>query len=180
MRRRVRLPGRSGRARLDNRSAPLPNSLVDIITRCDGLRIEVSGHTGSDGAAAANQRMEFAVVIGRAVQIPVANGVLAGLIAVAAMARANAEPRIALIVGNAVYGSVAALENPVNDARLMAETLTDKGFVVTLRANADQVTLNRAIAQFGRDLRTRPEMRQGCSILPGTGCKGLPSAITNH
>jgi len=106
--------------------------------------------------------------------------VLAGLIAVAAMARANAEPRIALIVGNAVYGSVAALENPVNDARLMAETLTDKGFVVTLRANADQVTLNRAIAQFGRDLRTRPEMRQGCSILPGTGCKGLPSAITNH
>ena len=47
----------AGSARLDNRSAPLLNSLVDIITRCDGLRIEVSGHTDSDGAAAANQRL---------------------------------------------------------------------------------------------------------------------------
>jgi outer membrane protein OmpA-like peptidoglycan-associated protein len=47
----------AGSARLDGRSAPLLNSLADIIRRCDGLRIEVSGHTDSDGSAPANQRL---------------------------------------------------------------------------------------------------------------------------
>lgn len=50
----------AGSARLDPRSAPLLNSLVDIIARCPGLRIEVSGHTDSDGSAAANQRLSQA------------------------------------------------------------------------------------------------------------------------
>lgn len=98
---------------------------------------------------------------------------LAGLVAVAAVARANAEPRIALIVGNGAYGSVAALENPVNDARLMAETLTDKGFVVTLLTNADQVTLNRAIAQFGRDLRTAGSDATGLFYYAGHGVQSF-------
>jgi len=50
----------AGSARLDLRSAPLLDSLVDIISRCPGLRIEVSGHTDSDGSAAANQRLSQA------------------------------------------------------------------------------------------------------------------------
>jgi outer membrane protein OmpA-like peptidoglycan-associated protein len=47
----------SGSARLDPRSAPLLDSLVDIIARCPGLVIEVSGHTDSDGSDAANLRL---------------------------------------------------------------------------------------------------------------------------
>jgi OmpA-OmpF porin, OOP family len=47
----------AGSARLDPRSAPLLDSLADIIRRCDGLRIEVSGHTDSDGSATTNQRL---------------------------------------------------------------------------------------------------------------------------
>ncbi len=62
-------------------------------------------------------------------------------------------PRIALIVGNGSYGSVTPLDNPVPDAELMAGTLEARGFDVTMLLDADQVTLNRAIAQFGRDLR---------------------------
>ncbi len=47
----------SGSARLDARSEPLLNSLVDIISRCPGLKIEVGGHTDSDGSAGANMRL---------------------------------------------------------------------------------------------------------------------------
>ena len=63
------------------------------------------------------------------------------------------EPRIALIVGNGSYGAVTALDNPVPDAELMAQTLEQKGFKVTTLTDASQIALNRAIAQFGRDLR---------------------------
>lgn len=62
-------------------------------------------------------------------------------------------PRIALIVGNGGYSSVTPLDNPVPDAELMARTLEARGFEVTVLSDANQVTMNRAIAQFGRDLR---------------------------
>ena len=66
---------------------------------------------------------------------------------------AVAEPRIALIVGNGGYTSVTQLDNPVPDAELMARTLRDKGFTVTVLTDAGQGALNRGIARFGRDLR---------------------------
>jgi len=47
----------SGSARLDARSEPLLNSLVDIISRCPGLVIEVGGHTDSDGSETANMQL---------------------------------------------------------------------------------------------------------------------------
>ncbi len=43
----------------------------------------------------------------------------------------SAEKRIALVIGNASYPEVGELLNPVNDAGLMASTLTDLGFEVT-------------------------------------------------
>lgn len=67
---------------------------------------------------------------------------------------ARAEPRIALVVGNGAYGTVTPLDNPIADANAVAETLEARGFSVTLLTDADQVTFNRAIAQFGRDLRS--------------------------
>lgn len=51
---------RSGSARLDPKSAPLLDSLADIVTRCPGLIIEVSGHTDSDGSDLTNQRLSEA------------------------------------------------------------------------------------------------------------------------
>ncbi len=67
--------------------------------------------------------------------------------------QAAADTRIALVVGNGSYSAVTQLDNPVPDAELMARVLTQKGFSVTVLVDADQVTLNRGIAQFGRDLR---------------------------
>ena len=62
-------------------------------------------------------------------------------------------PRIALVVGNGAYLDVSPLDNPVSDADLMASTLESLGFEVVLLLDADQISVNRAIAKFGRDLR---------------------------
>lgn len=68
-------------------------------------------------------------------------------------AAARAEPRIALIIGNATYSDVAPLANAGADAALMSSALSDVGFDVTLVTNASQNEIKRAIAKFGAALR---------------------------
>ncbi|MFT5315683.1 MAG: OOP family OmpA-OmpF porin [Candidatus Krumholzibacteriia bacterium] len=46
-----------GSARLDRKSGPLLDTVVDIAGRCPGLVIQVGGHTDSLGAEEANQRL---------------------------------------------------------------------------------------------------------------------------
>jgi hypothetical protein len=41
---------------------------------------------------------------------------------------AAAEKRVALVVGNSAYQNITRLDNPRNDATLMAETLSSLGF----------------------------------------------------
>ena len=62
------------------------------------------------------------------------------------------ERRIALVIGNSAYKS-SPLRNPANDAQDMAATLMGLGFDVMHKENADQITMKRAIRQFGRKLR---------------------------
>ena len=50
----------SGSARLQSESAPLLNSLADIIARCPGMVVEAGGHTDSIGSNATNQRLSQA------------------------------------------------------------------------------------------------------------------------
>ncbi|MDV7141310.1 caspase family protein [Tropicimonas sp. TH_r6] len=80
---------------------------------------------------------------------------------------AQAEPRFALVVGNESYASVTPLDNPAADARLVAKALEDRGFTVTMLLDADQVTLMRSIAQFGRDLRSGGEESTGLFYYAG-------------
>jgi OmpA-OmpF porin, OOP family len=47
----------AGSARLHANSTPLLDSLFDIVSRCPGLRIEIAGHTDSDGSLKTNQRL---------------------------------------------------------------------------------------------------------------------------
>lgn len=51
---------RSGSATLDSKSVPLLENLFDIVRRCPDMKIEISGHTDSDGSNAANQRLSEA------------------------------------------------------------------------------------------------------------------------
>jgi carboxyl-terminal processing protease len=56
---------------------------------------------------------------------------ICGWLSVIGAAAADAEPRVALVIGNSDYGGdLGHLPNPVNDAKLMAETLRKVGFDV--------------------------------------------------
>ncbi|WP_171175074.1 caspase domain-containing protein [Ruegeria sp. HKCCD8929] len=86
-----------------------------------------------------------------------------------------AEPRIALVIGNSAYGSVTALDNPSNDARLISRRLNELGFEVTELTDSDQVAMKRAIAQFGRDLRAAGSEAAGLFYYAGHGVQSFGS-----
>lgn len=77
---------------------------------------------------------------------------IAGLLLAAACGDGWAEQRLALVIGNAVYGS-APLKNPVNDASDMAVTLQKLGFTVTLKKNVNLREMDAAIGDFGKRLK---------------------------
>ena len=58
------------------------------------------------------------------------------------------EERIALVIGNAAY-RIDPLDNPVNDARLVAQSLRQSGFAVSVRENLDRRGLVDALREFG-------------------------------
>ena len=83
---------------------------------------------------------------------------------------AFAEPRVALVIGNSAY-ETGPLRNPINDARLMVETLRDLGFDVIERLDVDQKAMKRAVGDFGDRLEAAgkdavglslPETQSGC------------------
>jgi uncharacterized protein len=67
-----------------------------------------------------------------------------------------AETRIALVVGNSSYRNVPGLDNPANDARLMADTLRSLGFKLVgggPQIDLDKDGLDQAVQSFGRGLQ---------------------------
>lgn len=79
---------------------------------------------------------------------------LNALSGIAASAAEVSGARIALVVGNRGYGGdLGTLQNPVNDAGLIAETLRGVGFAVTLVKDANERELEDAVVAFGADLR---------------------------
>ena len=102
--------------------------------------------------------------------------ILSALLAGSVIAgQAMGETRIAMIVGNGDYSAVSSIDNPVGDANLMARTLEQQGFQVTLLINAGQLEMNRAIAQFGRDLRDAGPDATGLFYYAGHGVQSFGS-----
>lgn len=67
-------------------------------------------------------------------------------------AGAQAERRVALVVGNSAYKYATTLRNPGNDANDVAGILKNLGFDVLLATNLDQQDFARTIEQFARTL----------------------------
>ncbi len=68
-------------------------------------------------------------------------------------AAAQAERRIALVIGNAAYRVPGLqLENPVRDAELIAARLSTLGFEVDLVRNATKSTMDESFQRFGARL----------------------------
>ena len=79
-----------------------------------------------------------------------------------------AEERIALVIGNSDYAE-GALANPVNDARLIAATLREVGFLVIEQLDADENTMERAIQDFGDRLENAGKKAIGLVYYAGHG-----------
>ncbi len=65
----------------------------------------------------------------------------------------NQEKRLALIIGNADYEHGGKLKNPVNDANLMAATLSKLGFKVTKLTNAGVRQMQSAAIAFTKKIK---------------------------
>ncbi|MBV9566391.1 MAG: caspase family protein [Bradyrhizobium sp.] len=61
---------------------------------------------------------------------------------------AHAENRLALVIGESAYRSVAPLPNPANDAKAVAKLLADSGFEVTSAADLSREDMNREVSDF--------------------------------
>src|SRR5215468_2041149 len=78
------------------------------------------------------------------------------LVAVLLGMPALADPRVALVVGNSNYEFVPALDNPTNDAKLMADTLQGLGFTLVSggpQLNLDKAAFDKAVQDFGAKLQ---------------------------
>src|SRR4051812_16807127 len=68
---------------------------------------------------------------------------------------AEAERRVALVIGNSAYQYVSRLDNPNNDARIVAETLQAVGFSLVGGAallDLDKTTFDGAVQAFGNQI----------------------------
>ncbi|HEU0159389.1 MAG TPA: caspase family protein [Hyphomicrobiaceae bacterium] len=62
---------------------------------------------------------------------------------------AQADKRVALVIGNSAYQNTSELRNPSNDASDIASALTRLGFQVTDGRDLDKRAMERTIRQFG-------------------------------
>jgi hypothetical protein len=75
-------------------------------------------------------------------------GVAATLVALAAPAQA--EKRVALVVGNNDYRNVPKLQKAVNDARTMGDTLKQLGFTVMVAENQTRAAFSQTLLAFDK------------------------------
>ena len=81
---------------------------------------------------------------------------LALLLSLMSVMPAVAEKRIALVVGNSAYQNVSRLDNPRNDAALMADTLSGLGFTLIggrAQLDLDKSAMDNAVQNFGRQVQ---------------------------
>jgi uncharacterized caspase-like protein len=73
---------------------------------------------------------------------------------------ARADKRVALIIGNSAYKNVTPLDNPRNDAQLLADTLRALGFTVV--GGSAQLDLDKA--QFDHAVQNFSDQIQGADV----------------
>jgi uncharacterized protein YraI len=79
-----------------------------------------------------------------------------GAILICQAASAAAERRVALVIGNGAYRHISKLDNPTNDARLMAETLRALGFTLVgggAELDLSKAAFDTAVQRFGEALQ---------------------------
>ena len=106
------------------------------------------------------------LVWGRAVRAVAVSLCLLGYFTDAASAAKQA--RIALVIGNSAYAT-NPLPNPVNDARLISQTLKELGFEVIEHLDVTRKKMRRAIVAFEKQLRAGGPTAVGLFYYAGHG-----------
>jgi uncharacterized caspase-like protein len=65
---------------------------------------------------------------------------------------AQAEKRVALVIGNSAYQNAPVLMNPKNDAQDVGKSLRDLGFFTIVATDLDRAGMNDALDRFSRTL----------------------------
>lgn len=73
------------------------------------------------------------------------------------VAQSSGGTRYALVIGNAAYGEMGTLKNPINDARDMAASLGRLGFSVDLLTDAELSTMENAVVKLSQRLSGNPD-----------------------
>ena len=107
-------------------------------------------------AAAAQSTVETDLKPGSSAETKAAKPSTEASAPVPGMPPAGSGRRVALVIGNSAYRSVTPLDNPANDARLLADTLRSLDFMLVggdaLR-DLDKLGLDRAVQAFGLELQ---------------------------
>ena len=82
---------------------------------------------------------------------------------------AQAAKRIALLIGNSAYQHSGELENPENDAQLIASALRQAGFDVTIRIDANLKTIKEAFREHTAKLKAAGKNSVGFFYYAGHG-----------
>ncbi|MGY3445810.1 MULTISPECIES: caspase family protein [unclassified Bradyrhizobium] len=82
--------------------------------------------------------------------LSVLSATLLAVALVASAAPAQAEKRVALVIGNNDYRNVPKLQKAVNDARTMGDTLKQLGFNVMVAENLNRQAFSEALLAFDR------------------------------
>jgi hypothetical protein len=70
-------------------------------------------------------------------------------------ASAQAENRLALVIGQSAYHAVTALPNPANDAKAMSQLLGDAGFEVITASDLSQKDMTDKVGDFAAKIAAR-------------------------
>ena len=97
------------------------------------------------------------------------------ILTIGTLSTADAQRRVALVIGNSAYTAVPALSNPRNDAEAMASTLSELGFDVTTAIDADLRGMSRAIRTFGKTLKAAGRDAVGLFYFAGHGVQSRGS-----
>ena len=118
---------------------------------------------------AATRGGQHAGLVGWSIRIAVA-AIAAGFVGLGVGSAAQAEERVALVIGNSGYQQTGwRLTNPANDARLMADALETAGFAVTLLTDADEDEMEDAFRDLGAALTAAGEDATGVFYYAGHG-----------
>jgi hypothetical protein len=105
-------------------------------------------YDGRELAAYLDENSEESGMIGWSIRVVALAGLAVALLAL--IAPAQAEKRVALVIGNNDYKNVPKLQKAVNDARTMGDTLKQLGFSVMVAENQNRQAFSEALLAFDR------------------------------